>query len=240
MKETLIITDLTQMPKGNEVCVVGIDAEGKCIRPVCERGFLKEYLYDSKRGVIVRPGAKVEFDLYPFDVLPPQIEDMMFNPSSITGRGMFTPSEWENTLRRSSFETVSEIYDGLIQDNAWVMPGAETRSIGTLAKTSIIDLYLTPGSVKPRITFADSSDCEFERPASDLTLWDRCHCLVKDRGQDILSVQKELLSSLQGTDRLYLRVGLARPWGQDGKCWLQITGVYTFPDYLDGKCFDDF
>ncbi|MBA7566194.1 hypothetical protein ES708_07882 [subsurface metagenome] len=228
------------MPKGNEVCVVGIDAEGKCIRPVCDGGFLKQYLYDSQRRVIIRHGAKVEFDLHPVDILPPHIEDLMFDPSSITGRGKCSASEWENTLRRSSFETVSEIYDGLIQDNAWVMPGAETKSIGTLAKASIIDVYLTPGNVKPRITFADNSGCEFERPASDLTMWDRCHYLVKDQGNDILSVQKELLSSLQRADRLYLRLGLARPWGQDGKCWLQVTGVYTFPDYLDGKCFDDF
>lgn len=240
MKKTIIITDLTQMPKGNEVCVVGIDSEGKCIRPICDGGFLKQYLYDSKRRVIVRPGAKVEFDLGAVDILPPHIEDMIFDPSSIIGRGMCSAIEWENTLRKSSFKTISEIYDGLIQDNAWVMSGAETRSIGTISNTKIIDVYLTPGTIKPRITFADSSSCEFERPASDLAMWDRCHSLVKDQGHSILSVQEKLLSSLQNVDRLYLRVGLARPWGQVSKCWLQITGIYTFPDYLDGKCFDDF
>jgi hypothetical protein len=40
---------------------------------------------------------------------------------------------------------------------------------------------------------------------------------------------------------LYLRIGLARGWDeQPDRCYLQITGIYTFPDYLAGKTFDDF
>ena len=41
---------------------------------------------------------------------------------------------------------------------------------------------------------------------------------------------------------VYLRVGLARPtWELHPHCChLQITGVYTFPDYLYGRSFADF
>jgi hypothetical protein len=44
---------------------------------------------------------------------------------------------------------------------------------------------------------------------------------------------------------VYLRIGLARHWHPDheqpkNRCYLQITGVYTFPDYLGGRCFADF
>jgi len=33
-------------------------------------------------------------------------------------------------------------------------------------------------------------------------------------------------------------IGLTRPY--EGWCWLQVNGVYIFPDYLEGRCFADF
>lgn len=241
MRKTIVITDLTQMPRGNEVCVVGIDPEGRCIRPVCEGGFLKQHLYDTERKVLVRHGAKVEFDLSPIDtLLPPHIEDMSFDPTSITGKGLCSDSEWEDTLLNSSYTVVGEIYDGLLEERKWVKPGADTRSIATLSEARIVDVELTPGGVKPRITFVDRSGCEFTRPSSDLTLWDRCRSLVRSQGRSPVEVETELISLLQNTERLYLRLGLARPWERDNRCWLQVTGIHTFPDYLQGKTFADF
>jgi hypothetical protein len=28
--------------------------------------------------------------------------------------------------------------------------------------------------------------------------------------------------------------------GGESWCYLQVNGIYTFPDYLEGKCFADF
>lgn len=248
MKKTLVITDVTQMPSkgnsGNEVCVVGIDAEGQCIRPVCDGGFRKKYLMDMNGKVVVRHGAKVEFDLYPIKTQPPHIEDMKFEPSSISGKGICGSAEWEKVLNMSSFNSVEEMYGGFLQDLTWVAPGAKTRSIATLVGAKIIDIKLTPRSAKPRMKFLDQTGSEFNRPVSDLTLWDRCFLLVRKQGHSRDEVEKELNSLLQKADRLYLRLGLARPWEpqDDGgqKCWIQVSGVYTFPDYLNGKCFADF
>lgn len=240
MKKTIVITDVTQMPAGDQVCVVGIDAEGKTIRPVCEGGFLKEYLYDPRKKVIIRHGAKVEFDLYPVATEPPHIEDMGFEPKSIVGRGLCNSTDWESVLRASIFETVEEVYEGFLRSRSWVAPGAKTRSIATLYGAKIVDVKLTSRTVKPRITFVDSTGYEFDRPSSDLTLWERCFSMVKRHGLNPEEVEKDLVSLLQKSKKLYLRIGLARPWEEDNKCWLQVTGVYTFPDYLDGKCFDDF
>jgi len=78
------------------------------------------------------------------------------------------------------------------------------------------------------------------RPASDLTLWNRCYYQVRRRGNDPNKVAQELVSIFQKAERMYLRLGLARPWEEDNKCWLQVTGIYTFPDYLSGKTFIDF
>ena len=41
---------------------------------------------------------------------------------------------------------------------------------------------------------------------------------------------------------VFLRIGLARPTWEIHPhcCFLQINAVYSFPDYLDGRCFVDF
>ncbi len=239
-----MITDLTQMPRANEVCVVGIDEAGNCIRPVCAGGFLKDYLYDPDGLLVVRHGARVEFDLHTIPCQPPHVEEMGFDPDSIAGKGLCSDEEWENVLRTNSYTEVDSIYDGLLQDNSWVMPGANTRSIGTLSGATIVDIELTPGRIKLRLRFQDCTGCDFNRPVSDLTLWDRCFSLVKRKGRSCGEVETELVALLRSAERIYLRLGLARPWervrGEGEKCWLQITGVYTFPDYLGGKSFGDF
>jgi hypothetical protein len=244
MKRTLVITDLTQMPRGNEVCVVGVDEAGNCIRPCCDGGFLKDYLYDADGRVVIRHGAKVEFDLHPIICQAPHVEDMGFDPDSITGKGLCNDKEWESVLQRSSYTSVDSIYEGHLQDNSWVIPGANTKSIATLSGATIIDIELTERTIKPRLTFRDSTGYRFNRPASDLTLWDRCSSLVREHGHSRFEVEAELGALLQDAERLYLRLGLARPWertkGEGRRCWLQVTGVYTFPDYLNGKSFADF
>jgi len=50
-----------------------------------------------------------------------------------------------------------------------------------------------------------------------------------------------LTAVLRNADRLYLRIGLTRGWGEyRDRRFLQITGVHSVPDYLDGRCFADF
>ena len=37
------------------------------------------------------------------------------------------------------------------------------------------------------------------------------------------------------------RIGLSRGWAKfPDRCFLQVNGVYTFPDYLQGKTFAEF
>jgi len=60
-----------------------------------------------------------------------------------------------------------------------------------------------------------------------------------------LSIAAQQISKLlMSADRLYLRLGLARPWVNPNTgiagCWMQVTGIHTFPDYLGGKSLADF
>ncbi|RJQ37624.1 MAG: hypothetical protein C4555_05940 [Dehalococcoidia bacterium] len=243
MRKTIVITDLTQMPRefsnGNEVCVVGLDEDGNSVRLICNGGFQKNYLKRNHLA-IVRPSAKVEFDLHVIKVNPPHIEDMGFNPDSITGKGFCTNAEWERALQQTSFDAVEDIFEGHLSGNDWVLPGTETRSIATLSGARIVDIELTGKNAKPRVTFVDKNRRTYCRPVSDLTLWNRCYSQVIRQHKEPKKVAEELKKTFQESVRLYLRLGLARPWAEDNKCWLQVTGIYTFPDYLKGKTFADF
>jgi hypothetical protein len=56
----------------------------------------------------------------------------------------------------------------------------------------------------------------------------------------VLKIIKASAAAKQETTTL-LRIGLARLWEKfPDRCYLQITGIYTFPDYLRGRTFTDF
>ena len=246
MRQTIVITDLTQMREVNYVCIVGINESGQCIRPVAEvreKGVPKGLLYHRSQ-LIVRPAAKVEFDFHPVKVELPHVEDHGFDPDHIVSKGFCTNTEWEAILRNSSYTTVDEIYDGLLEEHKLVRPGANTKSIATLVKPTIINVDFLESSVKPRLTFKDSTGHLFDCSTSDLALWNLCYSSVKRQRREREELSSGLISLWQSADRIYLRLGLARPFrvsaSSELRCYLQITGVYTFPDYLKGKSFADF
>jgi hypothetical protein len=58
-----------------------------------------------------------------------------------------------------------------------------------------------------------------------------------------IEAEEAVSEALLNAERTYLRIGLARPRQLERypeACWTQVTGVYTFPDYLEGKTFADF
>jgi len=245
MRQTIVITDLTQMPDGNQACVVGISEKGECIRPVCEGGFQKRYLYVGKK-VVIRPRARIEFDFTEAKIEPPHIEDRAFNPSSIINHGLCNDADWENILRNSSYGRVEDIYNGFLQDGKWVKPGSATRSIATLSKASISNVQLPEreGKLRYRLSFRDITRNLFDCPISDLAFRELIYREVKKNNRPRSDVSSELTNILKRVDRIYLRLGLARPFkrsaAEEPRCYLQVTGVHTFPDYLQGKTFADF
>ena len=80
-------------------------------------------------------------------------------------------------------------------------------------------------------------------PVVDLTHLRNTYTSISDHGS-LTSAESKLFRVLKQSQRVYLRIGLARPWcrfpGDDETCWAQVTGVYTFPDYLNGRKFTDF
>lgn len=55
------------------------------------------------------------------------------------------------------------------------------------------------------------------------------------QGNAAQSVTEDLQKS-----EIILRIGLARNWRKyPDRCYLQVTGIYSFPDYLSGRIWSD-
>jgi len=247
MKRTVVITDLTQMPSADGVCIAGIDQNYQSIRPVLPPpGVLREHLY-IKGELAILPRAKVRFDFHQVPIEPPHIEDLGFDPKSIVYEGSCTEAEWVQVLRHSSFSTVEDIYDGLLKEHRWVEPDADVRSLGTVSEVQIENIEIEPlkipGHFKPRLAFRDSTGWIFRLPVSDLSFRTFVDYEIGSIGTTLV-VSKQILKTLQSANRTCLRIGLPSPWRNPstGKvaCWMQVTGIYTFPDYLGGRSFADF
>lgn len=232
---------------GEGVCIVGIDQNYQSIRPVLPLpGVLREHLY-IKGKLAILPRAKVRFDFRQVPIEPPHIEDLGFDPNSIVYEGSCSDTAWEQLLKASSFHSVEDIYNGYLQENRWVEPGANTRSLGTVSRINVISASIREWSAERRyrLYFADQTGCQYDNVTiSDLAFRAFCDAEL-DRHSSPLSASKHMTGLLKSVDRLYLRLGLARPWAPDDgsldlRCWMQVTGIHTFPDYMGGRSFADF
>ena len=242
MRRHVTITDLTRM-SGDQVCVAGIDDEGTCVRPVTQGGVTESHLYQEDR-LVIRPRAVVEFDLTSARLTPPHIEDRKFTPSAVKPVGVANLRDWERVLNEGSFRSLADIFDGHLQGGRYVLPGAETRSLGTIRDVQLNDLELRrEEQSRYLISFADGTGEEFTEVAVvDLTFRSYLDAMIA-KGGDVYEAERTATDALFSSERVYLRIGLARPWsspGQPRACWRQVTGIHTFPDYLRGKTLADF
>jgi hypothetical protein len=247
MLKIVVVTDLTKM-RGDWVCIAGIDQSGKSIRPILKSragGVSRSCLYIGNR-LAIQPRAKIGFNFRSVRVEPPHIEDLGFVPSSISYQGVCNDVEWESVLKSNLFHSVQDIYDGLLQSPHWVHPGAKTRSLGTVIGVEIIDITFEERDDKReyRMHFVDSKGHRYSSVIiNDLAFQAFAAAEVK-RLQSNVSAARLVRNLIKRTDRLYVRLGLARPWLNPNtgriECWMQVTGIHTFPDYLGGKSFADF
>ena len=244
VKKRLVITDLTYM-WDDEICIGGVDRDGNCIRPVTPEGVRRSHIFRDGK-LIAYPSALVEFDLSPVSVvLPPHIEDWYFDPSETLNIVDCTYAQWENILRKSCFDSVDEIFDGHLEGDRRVAPESDTRSLGTLCAPRATDVWVDDryGRRQFRLDFEDGNGIWHNGyPVNDLAFRTFLEDRIDATG-DNRKAADAVLQALQATDRLYLRIGLARPRPMGNyppACWTQVTGVYTFPDYLEGRTFADF
>ena len=241
MKTELVITDLTRMYQG-KVCIAGYDKHHQCFRPVLPPPGIPESSLLQGAQAIIYPSAVVEFDLLDPNPQPPHSEDYLFAPASPCF--VRRVKNWETVLEWSLARSVEAVFDQPILTDLgfYVMDCQGSRSLGTVRPLDISKAIYAEGPEGAwdyRLNFCDSEEKFYRLKITDLTWHYYCDSL-REKGQEPPEIA-DALTALLRSRQVYLRVGLARGWKKfPGRCYLQINGIYTFPDYLNGKIFTDF
>ena len=243
MKSLVLITDVTRMQQ-DRVCVAGYLEGDLCIRPVVPYlGIPETWLYEHDQ-VLIRPWNDVELELFYTKPEPPHTEDVVIDPRHRHLAGTLSLARRHAFLTRVLDPCVEEIFGAKIHADPghFVLAGEGSRSLGTIRMASIREVAYTPkdGGWHYRIAFNDQSGTPYRLTATDLAFRSYLDYLRVDQGMSARQIAMYMLECLRGRE-VFLRIGLARGWVKHPEhCYMQITGVYSFPDYLDGGCFADF
>lgn len=224
----VVITDLTRFSNPDIVCTAAIDEEtGECFRPM-------PYLESVKVAELnIHPGAVLEGDLtLNADNSNPHLEDSSYNKLNYLGAA--SSDEFKSILGRTLSNSVTSGF-GVTFAN-----GQKHIPVGVSAKCSIITIKIPPTSLhihedqfkpgKIKASFTDGDGQSFRY----LSITDRGFFDYANRHQDDGQLSKVQLFLLT-QEELYLRIGVGRRWKLDDRdgYWLQVNGIYTFPDFFD-------
>lgn len=229
MKKTIFVTGVTRM-NGGFVCVSGIDLQsGEFVRPEIkypERyGIKKEFLYVDGKPVI-KPLVKIELDFLKH--IPQSqfhTEDWLIDPT-YKPRLIAIPNDTEKKQILESHTDTSlnnELYD-------------QDRSLIIIRPQDVpwVQLRVYEDQLKCRLKFKDQAGDEFNLPVTDANWLAVCKHLWTTDNPNSIRRARALLHNKE----IYLRIGITREF--QGQKWKQVSGVFTIPDYLGGKCFADY
>ena len=246
MEREILITDLTAMGE-DRVCIAGIDRQWNTIRPVFEWSVpTRSHLYRDGQ-VVIRPRAVVVMQLEPLDAPAPHVEDWLWTRSHAARRLQMLDNErWRRVLQSLAEDCPPPLFGAVLQplgrdQNRVVLPGKATYSLATLrcARQSVLHIRERErGGFRFALSFFNDRGEAYQNiPVTDLALREWAYAGLR-RGADARALAHEVTASLNAADEVYLRLGLGREY--EDKFWLQVNGIYSFPDWLEGRCFADF
>lgn len=242
MIKRLRITDVTRM-SAPRVCVAGYDEHNQCVRPILRNAPIDESDLESPGGLIA-PFAEVEYDLTPAPATPPHVEDAIYSTESLRWIRWMTESERHALLRATCWPRVDDAFGAPLVNISgdFVRMGSGARSLVTIQVRGApyVQLVTWQGKQKARLHFRDLTNRRFDLPITDLTWLYFAAVQRRFAGADATALEKHL-TRLLNKEVVFVRLGLTRefPAGSH-QCWLQVNGIYTFPDYLDGYTFTDY
>jgi hypothetical protein len=221
----IIITDLTRFQNADILCTAGTDLQtGTCVRPM---PYLKTK-FCNELGVL--PGAILSGDFAKAkDLSGPHQEDTTY--STLKVEGPSSSAQFKNALEAGLHKSIEQGFE------IKLAAGQKHVPVGHSVLRSIITLNVNPGSIavvedrykpgKTKLHFVDGSGREFKfLPITDLGFhkFADTHRAANDLAR--------LNGFIRGQKVVYLRVGLSRVWnnGTTNGYWMQVNGVYTFPD----------
>ena len=239
----LTITDLTNM-HANRICVAAVNAQMQSIRPLFRnRNIFREWCFQGEQ--IIQPFSRVQLDLIEHIPRPPHSEDWIVDDDYLRVLGILENREKRNFIETTLSPQVPSIFGAPIQcvegEGTFVSTGQGIRSLGTIKTLSISNFshVCYDGNWDYRINFVDQVGNNYRLKIVDLTF--QAYVDHHRNNHNANGDLEERINQKFAHRDTFLRIGLARNWGRfPNRCYLQITGVYTFPDYLVGRCFADF
>jgi len=224
----VIITDLTRFSTDERVCTAAVDMNtGECIRPI-------PYLLTSRCAELnIQPGSILEGDFdFKRDAENPHIEDAFHKNLQFLGPS--TTEEFKEVLDNTLSNSVSAGFGITFAEGQKHIP------VGEVATCSIITIKVTPDNFqifedqykagKIKASFTDNNGDSYRYLSiTDRGFYDYAMNHQNDGKLD--EVQRFIASQQE----VYLRVGVGRRWavGERDGYWLQVNGIYTFPDFLE-------
>ena len=224
--QKIIITDFIRFANPKIVGTAGIDlTTGQCIRPM---PFLNASFCKSLNIV---PGAILTGEFTPVqNPAAPHQEDMSYK--NLACMGPCTSSDFKLALHAGLCDTVEHGFQIALADKQKHIP------IGHAIGKSIITIKVQPDKIdiveggynqkKIKINFTDNSGRAFRYISiTDLGFRGFAESIHISDG---LNTLKAFICS---QSEVYLRLGLSSPWdnGKINGYWMQVNGLYTFPDY---------
>lgn len=223
----IIITDLTRF-KSDDVCTAGYDmATKELIRPL---PYIKRS--DCERLKIL-PGAIIEGEFTPkLHPEEPHVED--HDRAKMSYHGPCSSADFKKALEFGLFDSIDAGFEHPRKEHPRCVPKGHSvqRSIITIrVDPEGIEVAQSPFDAdKIRVNFTDSNGERYESfPLTDLGFYRYA------QGELAKKRLREVNGFLQKQEEVLLRIGLARCWkhresGIEGY-WMQVNGIYTFPDY---------
>lgn len=224
----IIVTDLTHFENKDIVCIAGIcTTTGECIRPM---PYIK--IRDCERLKIL-PGARLSGDFSASSSLvAPHTEDRKYQ--KLKYLGPCTPEAFQGVLQDSLSQSVCEGFGVQLEFKQKHIPieNALSRSIITIGilprNVELVEDGFRPGKI--RLSFVDNDGMSYKYwPITDLGFYK----YLREHMDELHTINR----FIHNQRFVYLRVGLTREYAaKDGRngYWLQINGIYTFPEYHEG------
>lgn len=223
----VIVSDLTRFGTPEKLCTAVVDVStGECYRPM-------PYLSSARCAEInMHPGAILEGNINLIQGSNnPHIEDS--NYSNLKYLGPASSEDFKSILDMTLSNSVSSGF-GL-----QFLPNQKHIPVGSTARCSIITIKISPHTIdihedqfkpgKIKASFVDGAGFSLRY----LSITDRGFYDYAMKHQQDGRID-EINDFLRAQDEVYLRVGVGRQWkvGDRDGYWLQVNGIYTFPDFL--------
>ena len=240
MKSVVTITDITRMAPPF-VCVAGVDQNHQNIRVLFRNSRITEQWLKNNGITVVHPFARVGFLLLEQRSQPPHTEDWFVDPYLLRPYDKLANNEQLPFLASIQDRSVQSIFNSaILQDPGYyIKKGTGNRSLGTI---KVKHLYRASYQCYERswdcyLYFEDFNGDYYNLKVKDLFLCNYLDYLRKNKNITSEKICYGLVHDLNTRD-IYLRIGLARGWARyPDRCYLQITGVYTNPDYMQRHWF---